>query len=472
MPVAKKVAGNDIPFPPLFTDDKLIKKVVPIFNIMHDTALSEKEAHSFLDLLWRYANEQAKGEEVEKKEPLIIVADAGKTVIQEIRRYYHQRPFILDFDGMDIEITAEMSEVDAMRKGMDAYLSQSLIEKSIDDEPLEGIAPLPQPEPKPVRQRKKVIKKAPAPEVKPAPEAPAKPRSTLTLNKPVVAEPEPQPEEDEDEDQTRFIGLQTYGVNPGEPLSRAVARVWLHRPALLAYQDKIIPITAEMSVVDAQIEAADVVGVDGNQMPEEQPKISSSGFLREAQPAPFDIAKFDHPIPVDDSEWNVSYDRHSGADYVYTQRSVWLDGYPYRISCIPFDEYMNTKTMFYVHCKERPPQAMFHCYHELFRNHTHKVHVRQCNPSGDGSRILTHEYCSWRPKESVEQAGNVISTVMEALGMNARWEPGSRYRIRYYDANVNCVNHRYYAQKPPEAALAVLKHPKLKPVIQTRPAGI
>lgn len=469
MPIAKKTAGADIPFPALFTDDKLIKKVVPIFNIMHDTALSEKEAHSFLDLLWRYANEQAKGNEGAKKEPTIIVADAGKTVIQEIRRYYHQRPFILDFDGVDIEITADMSEVDAMRKGMDIHLSQTLIEKSIDDELPEEIAPLPQPVEKPVKTRKKVIKKAAEPETQPEPA----PRPVLKLTPKEKPAPAPEVEDEEDEDQPQYLGLQTYGVNPGEPLSRAVARVWAHRPALLAYQDKIIPILAEMSVVDAQIEAADVVGVDGNQIAEEQPKISSSGFLHEQPAHPYDVAKFEHPIPVDDSEWNVSYDRNSGAEYVYTQRSVWLDEYPYRISCIPFDEYMNTKTMFYVHCKERPSQAMFDCYHELFRNHTHKVHVRQSNNHGDGSKILTHEYCSWRPKDNgAEQAGNVISTVMEALGMNARWEPGSRYRIRYYDTNVNCVNHRYYAQKPPEAALSILKHPKLKPVIQSRPAGI
>ncbi|EDZ0839901.1 hypothetical protein GJ904_17660 [Salmonella enterica] len=468
MPKARSNAGNDIPFPTLFADEKLIKKVVPIFNIMHDTALSEKEAHSLLDLLWRYANEQAKGTERAKNEPTIIVADAGKTVIQEIRRYYNQRPFILDFDGIDIEITADMSEVEAMRKGMDATLSQTLIEKSIDDS-LPEITPEPEPAPEPVKHRKKVIKTKPdVVEEKP------EPRPTLKRKPTVKAEPAPEPAiPEEDEDQSQYIGLQTYGVNPGEPLSRAVARVWPNRPALLIYQDKTIPITVEMSLVDAQIEAADVAGVDGNQVEEEQPKISSSGFLHEQAPHPYDVAKFDYPIPVDDSEWQVSYDRNSGADYIYTQRSVWLDDYPYRISCIPFDEYMNTQTMFYVHCKERPSQAMFDCYHELFRKHTHKVHVRQSNFGSDGSKILTHEYCSWRPKEnSVEQSGNVISTVMEALGMNARWEPGARYRIRYWDTNINCVNHRYYQQKPPEGALTVLKHPKLKPVIQTRPAGI
>ncbi|EAB4417324.1 hypothetical protein D7B12_18000 [Salmonella enterica] len=426
---------------------------------MHDTALSEKEAHSFLDLLWRYANEQVKGTET-TSEPKIIIADADKTVIQEIRRWYDERPFILDFDGIQIEVPLEMSLVDAMRAGMDATLSQTLIKKSIEADATPAL-----PEPQPVKRRKTIVKV----KAEKASESKAAPL-TLKRKKPVEAPViEDVPEED---DQTKYIGLQTYGVNPGEPLSRAVARVWPHRPALLSYQDKTIPITAEMSLVDAQIEAADVVGIDGNQV-DSAPKITSSGFLQHVDKQPFDIAKFNFPIPVDDSEWNVSFDRNSGAEYVYTERSVWLDDYPFRISCIPFDEYMNTKLMFYVHCKTRPSQAMFDCYHELFRNHTHKVHVRQSNPSGDGSRILTHEYCSWRPKDNgTEQAGHVISTVMEALGMNARWEPGARYRIRYWDTNVNCVNHRYYSSRPNEAALATLKHPKLKPVIQSRPAGI
>lgn len=464
MPTSKKAAGKNIPFPPVFSDDKLIAKVVPIFNIMHDTALTEKEAHSLLDLLWRYACEETQSEKGTKSVK-VIVADAEKTVVQEIRRYYDERPFILDFDGIDIEVTAKMSIIDAMRKGIDATLSQVKLNSPEEIEP----ASVPEPAPLPVKTRKKVVKvsDAPAAEVKPA-------RATLKRKKADIPPPPSveEPDEDESDDQAQYVGLQTYGVNPGEPVSRAVARVWPHRPALLAVGDKTIPITVEMSLVDAQIEAADVLGIDGNHIDEPEAKISASGFMKE-ESRPFEVAEFEHPIPVDDSAFNVSFDRNSGADYVYTQRSVWLDDYPFRISCIPFDEYMNTQTMFYVHCKERPSQEMFDVYHELFRRHTHKVHVRQANFNNDGSRILTHEYCSWRPKENgVEQSGNVISTVMEALGLNARWEPGARFRIRYWDTNVNCVNHRYYAHKPSDDALSVLRHPKLKPVIQSRPAGI
>lgn len=463
MPTPREMTGKNIPFPPVAYNEKLIEKVVPIFNIMHDTALTQKEAFSFLDLLRRYGNEPEHGAKG-TKQARIIVADAEKTVIQEIRRYYDQRPFILDFDGIEIEITEKMSLTDAMRKGMNATLSQVVVDLPAEPEPV------PEPAPQPVKTRKKVLKiRNKSPEDTPA-------RTTLKRNKP--HDPLPVPvaavtEDDEDEDdQTQYVGLQTYGVNPGEPVSRAVARVWPQRPALLVVGDKTVPITAEMSLVDAQIEAADVLGIDGNHVEEAEPKISASGFMKE-ETRLFDIASFEHPIPVDDSKFNVSYDRNSGADFIYTQRSVWLDGYPFRISCIPFDEYMNTQTMFYVHCKERPSQEMFDMYHELFRKHTHKVHVRQSNFHNDGSRILTHEYCSWRPKENgIEQSGNVISTVMEALGLNARWEPGARFRIRYWDTNVNCVNHRYYAHKPSDDALSVLKHPKLKPVIQSRPAGI
>ena len=470
MPKVSPIVGNDLPFPSVFQDDSLVRKVVPIFNIMHDTALSVKEAHSFLDLLWRYATEHESEAKPKAKDELkIIVADAEKTVIQEIRRYYDKRPFILDFDGARIEITEDMSLIDAMRKGMDATL-EKIVVKPDEEEIAAEVAP--ELAPGIVRHRKRVIKNTPA-----ATGSVTAPALKVTAGK---AKPTPPPAPaisveaitEDDDDQTRFIGLHTYGVNPGEPLSRAVARVYPHRPALLAYQDKIIPITVEMSLVDAQIEAADVVGVDGNQL-DEKPQISSSGFKLAFNEHTYDIAKFDFPLPVDDSGWDISYDRNSGADFVYTQRSVWIDGYPFRISCIPFDEYMNTQPMFYLHCKERPSQEMFDVYHELFRKHTHKVHVRQTNGTGEGSRILTHEYCTWRPKEyGVEQSGNVVSTVMEALGLNARWEAGARYRIRYWDNNVNCVNHRYYSAKPNEEALAILKHPKLKPVIQSRPAGI
>ena len=462
----KTKSGNveEIPFPPLFQDEKLVKKVVPIFNLMHDTALTEKEAHSFLDLLWRYANE-LKQDSSGTPSVKIISAEAERTVVQEIRRCYPQRPFILDFDGIQIEVTADMTLTQAMMKGMDATLSQVQVDEDEPEDIIPAPAPQPEPEitPEPVKHRKRIINTAKAEETK----APVK-----ATPKKVTPPPAPVSDDDED-DEPQLASLQTFGVNPGEPLSRAVARVWPNRPALLVYKDKTIPITAEMSIIDAQIEAADITGIDGNAIEETTSPISASGYVM-PQSLPYDVAVFDHPIPVDDSEWNISNDRNSGADFIRTQRSVWLDDYPYRISCIPFDECMNTQTMFYVHCKERPSQYMFDVYHELFRNHTHKVHVRVSNGQEQGSRILTHEYCSWRPKEgtAANQAGNVISTVMEALGLNSRWEPGARYRIRYWDTNVNCVNHRYYQCKPSIDALSVLKHPKLKPVIQSRPAGI
>ncbi|EFO7976649.1 hypothetical protein HO291_003505 [Salmonella enterica] len=468
MRTAKKVPSSEIPFPEIFSDKKLITKVVPIFNVMHDTALTEKEAVSFLDLLWRYANEQLSPDS--EKGVKVIVADAGTTVVQEIRKYYDQRPFTLDFDGIQVEITAKMSITDALRAGMNATLSQVITEVEEPETPkvpevaqLAPVTPTEPAEPE-VKHRKKVLtlkkpKKTAAAKPEPKPEP--------------VPEPKAEPEEPED-DQSQYVGLQTYGVNPGEPLSRAVARVWPHRPALLAYNGKTIPITVEMSLVDAQIEAADMAGIDGNAQPEApQPTISQSGRLYAAATKPYDIAHFDYPIPVDDSDWNISDDRTSDADFVRTNRAVWLEGYPYRISCIPFDECMNTELMFYVHCKIRPEQEMFDVYHRLFLSHTHKVHVRKVNPDGEGSRIMTHEYCSWRPKNGDgNQSGSVVSTVMEALGLNCRWEQGARYRIRYWDTNVNTINHRYYASRPTDEALTVLRHPKLKPVIQTRPAGI
>lgn len=460
-----KTGEAGIPFPSLFNDRKLISKVVPIFNHMHDTALTEKEALSFLDLVWRYANEDKAPETPQAMK--VITANAGCTIIQEIRRLYDQRPFILDFDGIEVEITAKMTIVEAMRAGMDATLKTVVVdtEDEVQEEP-QAVIPAPVIE-EPVKHRKKIIntKPVPKPAVKPAPAPEPKPKP--------VAKPADDTDEDDD-DQSQFVGLQTYGVNPGEPLCRAVARVWPHRPALLVYEDKSIPITAEMSLIDAQIEAADVTGIDGNQVPESTSTISASGYVM-AEERPYVVAQFKYPIPVDDSEWNVSHDRNSGADFVRTERAVWLDDYPYRISCVPFEEYMNTQTMFYVHCKERPSARMFDVYHELFRKHTHKVHIRQYDPATNNSRILTHEYCSWRPKEGIENgqgAGHVVTSVMEALGLNARWEAGARYRIRYWDTNVNAINHRYYQCKPNDDALAVLRHPKLKPVIQTRPAGI
>ncbi|EHF0215243.1 hypothetical protein IFY47_003299 [Salmonella enterica] len=459
-----KSSDAGIPFPSLFNDKKLISKVVPIFNHMHDTALTEKEALSLLDLVWRYANEQNAPEVPSQIK--VIVADAENTVVQEIRNHYDKRPFILDFDGIEIEITAKMSITDALRAGMNATLKTVVVEK---EEPEE----IEEPEPviaEPVVHRKKIIVRKSAVKAQPVP-APVP-----------VPEPQPAPapapviDEDEDEeDQSKYIGLQTYGVNPGEPLSRAVARVWPHRPALLVYEGKSIPITVEMSLIDAQIEAADVTGIDGNHIPESTSTISASGYVMPSETRPFDVAVFEHPIPVDDSKWDISLDRNSGADFIRTNRAVWLDDYPYRISCVPFEEHMNTQTMFYVHCREKPSQEMFDCYHALFRQHTHKVHIRKYDPATNNSRILTNEYCSWRPKEGVSNgcgAGMITTSVMEALGLNARWEAGARYRIRYWDTNVQGINHRYYASKPNDDALHVLRHPKLKPVIQTRPAGI
>ncbi|EAM6792358.1 hypothetical protein E0G74_01190 [Salmonella enterica] len=470
MQTDKKKSDSEVPFPTLFNDKKLISKVVPIFNVMHDTALTDKEAQSFLDLLWRYAcdEHQPKATSTER----YIVAEAEKTVVQEIRRYYDKRPFILDFDGIQISITAKMTITEALMAGMNATLNQVVIEPEVDETPEPEV--IPEPVAEPVKHRKQVLtlKKSTAPALPadPGPTHPVPPEMRRT-------EPEmpPRPEDDEPQDEPQYAGLQTYGVNPGEVLSRAVARVWPLRPALLSYNGKTIPITAEMTLIDAQCEAADVAEVNGNQEADEpQPTISPSGRVYH-QTTPYDIARFDYPIPVDDSRWNISLDRNSGADYVRTNRSVWLDGYPYRISCVPFEECMNTETMFYVHCRKRPDQEMFDVYHRLFTSHTHKVHVRKSNGDGEGSKIITNEYCSWRPKEGLTDgvaAGNIVTSVMEALGMNARWEQGARYRIRYWDTNVNCVNHRYYSARPNEAALNVLRHPKLKPVIQTRPAGI
>ncbi|EAM1616288.1 hypothetical protein EU642_21875 [Salmonella enterica] len=479
MQTANLGSDSEIPFPSLFNDKKLIAKVIPIFNVMHDTALTEKEASSLLDLIWRYACDQAgaKAETVVRR----FTADTKMTVIQEIRKYYPQRPFILNYGGVEIEITPELSETDAYLKGFNAtFEADKKKAKEVKKKPAAKKAKAevePQPEPEviapvveePVAHRKKTLtlkKTRPVapPEAKPAP-------APEPVTAPTVA-----PVEDDD-DQSQFIGLQTYGVNPGEPLSRAVARVWPHRPALLSFNGKVIPITAEMGLVDAQIEAADVAGIDGNQevvSANVNTQISQSGRSYHKPATPYDIAQFDYPIPVDDSKWKISHDRNSGADFIRTARSVWLDGYPFRISCVPFEECMNTEMMFYVHCRERPDQEMFDVYHRLFQCHTHKVHVRKCNVGGEGSKIITNEYCSWRPKEGItdNQSGSILTSVMEALGLNCRWEPGARFRIRYWDTNVNAVNHRYYATRPNDQALAVLKHPKLKPVIQSRPAGI
>lgn len=463
MPRPTKSSENTTALPSLFTDKKLISKVVPIFNVMHDTALTEKEALSLLDLVWRYSHEEP-AEKQGKDSIKVIVAEAEKTIVQEIRRYYDQRPFLLDFDGIQVKITAKMTIIEAMRAGMNATLKTVEVETDTETTAAPDLppdtTPAPVATPEIVKHRKKIIN------TRPALKAAIKPQ-------PKVEAPEPEPEPEIDLSQ--YAGLQTYGVNPGEPLCRAVARVWPHRPALLVYENHTIPITIEMSLIDAQIEAADVTGIDGNQMPEVENRINSSGYLMPNTPMPYSVAVFKTPLPVDDSQWDISNDRDSGAEFIRTNRSVWLDDYPFRISCVPFEEYEDIEPMFYIHCRERPSEAMFDCYHELFRKHTHKVHIRQYMPESNNSVILTNEYCSWRPKDGIENgagAGHITTSVMEAIGMNARWEPGARFRIRYWDTNVNAINHRYYQSRPNDAALSVLRHNKLKPVIQTRPAGI
>lgn len=474
MQISSSESTNGIPFPELSKAKAVMGKVIPMFNVMHNHHLTVEDGMSLLDLAWRMTSNDMP--EPRQKGPAVIVAEPGQTVIQAIRQHYEQRPFILKFEGVDIEITRTMTMTEAMSKGMNAIISGNL--------PVKAKA-----QPKKTTRKKAVKEETPAPAVEVKPEPQPAPKTILKIRPtaPVI-----EPDEDEDEDDIQQPQLATVEQADNERLSVAVHRAWEKRPCRLLAGNHIIHITANMLLTDAQCEAAEIVGVDGNHVEEPEPKptfeallneepqpqktISASGLLYDNINTPFQIARFEHPIPVDDSRWNVSHDRNSGADFVRTERAVWLDDYPYRISCVPFEDMMNTQTMFYVHCKERPTQEMFDVYHRLFREHTHKVHVRMTNHTQDGSHIITHEYCSWRPREGVNNgngsAGSVISTVAEALGLNARWQPNAKYRIKYYDDNLQQVNHRYYLVKPSEQAVRLLDHRKMKAMMQTRPAGI
>lgn len=447
--------ASDIPFPELVKNKAVMCKVIPMFNMMHNQHLTEDEGISLIDLAYRICTNDFPTPK--KTEPSVIYAKTGQTVVQAIREHFDSRPFKLIFNGCTIEITAGMNSTKALMVGMEAAMGLPAKQEPLKSSKVEKVETK---EPTPVA----------TPSIDPAPAA----ETGKPPLPPVIA--------DDDDDEDPQPQLKTYEVNPGEPVSRAVARVWELRPARLFVGGHSVIITAEMSVVDAQIEVADVTGIDGNtadvttdgqQLRGAADEAPAPVILRGAEERPYAVAQFEYPIPVDDSEYNISHDRNSGAEFIRTERAVWLDGYPYRISCVPFDDMMNTQLMFYVHCKERPSQAMFDLYHRLFREHTHKVHVRRTHFTQDGSDIITNEYCSWRPREaSTTSTPHIVSTVMDALGLNARWEPGARYRIRYWDTNVNAINHRYYSQRPSDDALTVLRHPKMKPVIQTRPSGV
>lgn len=476
MQIASGDSTNGIPFPELTKAKAVMSKVIPMFNVMHNHHLTVEDGMSLIDLAWRMTTNDMPAPR--PKTPPVYSAEPGQTVIQAIRQHFAERPFVLRYEGVDIVISATMSMTEAMSAGMTAVIDGNLPVKA-----------------KPIKKTRKktvTVNEAPAP----APVVEAKPE-TLTLSRTVVkAPPAPvidEPEEDED-DEPQQPQLATVEQGEHERLSVAVHRAWEKRPCRLLAGNHIIHITENMLLTDAQCEAAEIVGVDGNHVdeaapapapkfealldeePQPQKTISASGLLYDNMDLPYQIARFEHPLPVDDSKWGVSNDRMSGAPFVRTQRAVWIDDYPYRISCVPFEDMMNTQTMFYVHCKERPTQEMFDVYHRLFREHTHKVHVRMTNHTQDGSHIITHEYCSWRPREGVNNgngsAGSLVSTVAEALGLNARWQPNAKYRIKYYDDNLQQVNHRYYLVKPNEQAVRLLDHRKMKAMMQTRPAGI
>lgn len=444
-------------------------KAISMFNVMHDQDLTLDEGYSFCDLVKRMAVNPAMPERPKSGGTAVLTANPDETVVQAIRRLYRQRPFILRYNGEEISITKDLTEPQAMLKGMNAMMdaNKSAVKqtkpktiRTKKSQPVVEAQPQP-PAPEPEQQ---VLQPEPQPE-------PAKQILTLKRKIKPVVQPDPEPEEDELEDLPDDI--KTIEQNPHEPLTKAVARAWPQRPVKLVAGNSIILITEDMSVVDAQLKASEAAGVDYSEDGEEdegQAHISSSGIYFHASEAPYQVAVFEHPIPVDDSRYNISLDRNSGAEYIRTERAVWMDGYPYRISCVPFDDYMNTETMFYVHCKERPSQDMFDIYHALFRKRTHKVHVRVSNDSHDGSAIITQQYCGWRPNP--EKTPNQVSSVMEALGLNARWEPGSHYRIRYWDTNFNCYNHRYYLKRPDDASVRLLNHTKAKAMVQTRPAGV
>ncbi|ECZ5235299.1 hypothetical protein AH156_20105 [Salmonella enterica subsp. enterica serovar Enteritidis] len=477
MQVASSENTNGIPFPELTKAKAVMCKVIPMFNVMHNHHLTIEDGMSLMDLAWRMSTNDMP--ESRPKAPPVFNAEPGQTIIQAIRQHFDERPFILNYEGAQLEITRVMTMTEAMQAGMSLVIDNKLSVKA---------------KAAPKKPRKKAVKEpeAPAPVVEAQPEPQPQPKLTITRK---TKQPAPAPVvepdlDDEEEEDCKQPELATVEQGEGERLCAAVQRAWDKRPCRLLAGNHIIHITASMLLVDAQCEAAEIVGVDGNhdeptiqptfetlldEEPKPQKQISASGLLFDNMDMPYQVARFDHPIPVDDSRWRVSHDRNSGADFVRTERAVWLDDYPYRISCVPFEDMMNTQTMFYVHCKERPTQQMFDVYHRLFREHTHKVHVRMTNDTQDGSTIITHEYCSWRPREGhngMGNAGSIVSTVAEALGLNARWQPNAKYRIKYYDDNLQQVNHRYYLVKPNEQAVRLLDHRKMKAMMQTRPAGI
>lgn len=444
-----------------------------MFNVMHDQDLTIDEGYSFCDLVKRMAKNPVMPERPKPTGTPVLTAKQNETVVQAIRRHYAQRPFILRYDGEEISIGADLTEPQAMLKGMNAMIDakksgikQSKPKMARNKKPTPVVEAQPQPPAPEPEQETAAIQPEPAPE-------PAKKILTLKRKvKPVVI-PDPEPEEEFDDEQDE---IKTIEQNPREPLTKAVARAWPQRPVKLVAGNSIILITEDMGLIDAQLKASEAAGVDYSEDGDDadysgQASISASGTLYRSNDLPFRVAVFEHPLPVDDSMFHISNDRCSNAPFVRTNRAVWLDDYPYRISCVPFEEHMNTQSIFYVHCKERPSQDMFDIYHALFRKRTHKVHVRVASETAhDGSDIITQQFCSWRPNP--ERTPEPFSSVMEALGLNAKWEPGAHYRIRYWDTNFNCYNHRYYLKRPDEASVRLLNHTKAKAMVQTRPVGV
>lgn len=441
-------------------DEALIEKVIPVFNVMQSQSLSVDDGLTFLSLLrmMKEKAEKAPLKAVPSSKPVLKRFDAipGKTAVTEMVRLHASRPFIYVINDIEILIEKDMDFTTAARAVMKAQMEaeQRPATAKAAAQPLTTPAiPEPAPEPAPVA----IAPKKPLKAVKPKKATPAPGSFAQALESALKGDVLTDSDIDEDDDaQPPLPEITAY---PKEALPELITRAYKQRPVIAIYGEHRIVIDEYVTLVDAQINAADQIGINGNM----------AKMMEELNVDPVKLEKM-FSCPVDDAIFGVSTNRYGDAEIIRTSDCCWLEGYPFRIACTPFDEFVGKEVAFWVHFRSRPEQAIFEVYYQLYRNHTHKVHVRHRKTAALTSDLITDQYCSWRPKSG--SFGHAGASVMDNLGLHATWEPEARYRIRYWNRDFNKIDHMYFRHKPQDYTVKSLNHPQHKAMVQTRPSGV
>lgn len=135
----------------------------------------------------------------------------------------------------------------------------------------------------------------------------------------------------------------------------------------------------------------------------------------------------------------------------------WTATHLFKIHVEPRERGSREHSQYYVHCAERPSQALFNYHYQLFRAGTHRVYVLASN--GKTSEDITREFLF---------SGTPVAKETASVKTSEWEEADAEYRIRFWDTRVGGLNYVYFRNRPSGIVLSRYHSMKQHAVVESR----